>query len=322
MLAAIKFPLLLLAVAGAAVLFPGPGSSGGIFYPEITRSLAVFIIFFLNGLALPTRKIWEGVRNWRVHMFVHLCLFGLGPLLAWLLGRAAGGMLPQETALGLFYLGALPCAISSVVVFSAISGGNTAAAFFNSIVSNLAGVLLLPLLVATQIELDGSRAHVVAGMIGRTALTVFPPLLLGQLLQAPLKFLVERSQAWFGRANHFFILLLAFFSYSQMTADGRWQEFSAASLAGVGLLVLLFLALLCLGVWGGLRLARFTRPDATAAFYCSTLKTLAAGIPLADAIFRGTSVDTGTVLLPLLVYSIVSLSLASVWSKACTVRHW
>jgi len=316
LLASLRFTFLLLAAVGLAMLLPSPGSKGGLLRPELTQGVAVFLIFFFNGLTLKSQTIPAGLVKWRVHVFVQAALFLVGPALAWLIIGMVPGGLPPGLALGIFYLGALPCAISTCVVFSTAAGGDTTTALFNSTLSNLAGVLLVPIWMATQIDLGENSWQAVGQMVQRTALTVFPPLLLGQLLRIPLLRAAQKHSGTFGRINSFFILFLTYLAFSQTVTDGHWERWPMRDFVVLALAVMTLMVALMLLAWGGVRLAGFNRADSISAFFCSSLKTLAAGIPLADAVFRGTGVETGLVILPIMLYSLISLAIGSV-----LVRH-
>jgi len=64
------FTLWLLAAVGLALLFPGLGSKGGFLRPELTTQWGVAVIFFLQGLSLPTRSLAAGYQPKRLHVFV------------------------------------------------------------------------------------------------------------------------------------------------------------------------------------------------------------------------------------------------------------
>jgi sodium/bile acid cotransporter 7 len=320
-LMAMRFAGLLALAIVLAILWPGPGSDGGWLHPDKAKLWAVLLIFFFNGLTLKTSTIGPGLAQWRVHLFVHIALFVVGPALAWVIARAASGWISPDLALGIFYLGALPCAISTAVIYTANAGGNATAALFNSTVANLLGVVLVPLLVASQLEISGDRGEAMMQMIMRTAGMVFPPLFAGQLARIFCRSWVDTRRSWFGKINSSLILFLTYLSFAQSVSDGVWastplQEMAVLALA-VGVFFLCLTAVTALAIrWVG-----FAFPEAVAALMCSILKTLAAGIPLAAAIFRDTQVETGVVLIPLLLYFMLSLAAGSVFVRIMHDHH-
>ena len=60
----------LFAMVGLAWAFPEPGANGGVFMSAATRRLAVFVIFLIQGLNLPTEELHRGLKQWRLHGFV------------------------------------------------------------------------------------------------------------------------------------------------------------------------------------------------------------------------------------------------------------
>ena len=64
------FTLWLLFAVFLAVLFPAYGSKGGLLYPELSTNIGVWLIFFLQGIALPTSELTYGFCPKSLHVFV------------------------------------------------------------------------------------------------------------------------------------------------------------------------------------------------------------------------------------------------------------
>lgn len=309
------FPILLLFMPVLAWLLPGPGAPDGLLRPSLAVPAALFLVFLASGLTLRTETIIAGLANWRVHLFVHVFLFAIGPVLALLLLTIAGGGMEPNLRLGIFYLAALPCTISTAVVYTTAAGGNQMVALFNATVSNVLGVVLVPLLIATQLSIGGLDAGLLAGMIRNTALLVFPPLILGQVLRQFVKPIVERRRGLLAGLSSAMILFITYTAFCRTFQEGLLGGLSFGELARAGLLVTGLMGFLFLLAGAGILLMRFNRADALAAFFCSTLKTLGAGLPLAQAVFKGTEVEVGIVILPLIAYFLPSLVIGAVLAQ-------
>src|SRR3954470_20207132 len=102
---------LLLGMIAATVLawaFPDAGAAGGWMHPELVTKGGVALIFFLHGLVLSFAALRAGALNWRLHLLVQVCTYGLFPLIGLALNAALGGRIAAELSLGLFFLCALP----------------------------------------------------------------------------------------------------------------------------------------------------------------------------------------------------------------------
>ena len=99
-------------------VFPEPGQVG-IPYARVVERLCtaplspmaraalpadagIVLLFFLHGAKLSREAIWEGARNWRLHLATLGVTFGLFPLRG--IGFAAIPVLPREFAAGLLFL--------------------------------------------------------------------------------------------------------------------------------------------------------------------------------------------------------------------------
>lgn len=304
----------LLAAVALGYFCSAAGASGGLLRTEITSGWAVKLIFFINGLALPTDKILPGLSRWRVHVFVQTHLFILTPLLALLLLALAGPRIDATTRIGIFYVAILPCTVSTAIVLAVKAGGNHPAALFNATLSNVAGVFIVPLLTGLALRsgaMQASGDFPYGAMLYKTASAILPPLFLGQIFRPFFRQIIDRLRYWLGEINSLLILFLVYVSFANATVDGAWSRLSGADfLTMVVVCASLSLASM-LTAFAIIRLLRFDPPDAKTAFFCSTLKTLAAGVPMAQIIFSSTGIEEGLVLLPLLLTFFIQILLGS-----------
>ncbi len=301
------FVLGILAAIALAAALPGPSDPAGPFHPELAVTAAVFIIFFINGLMLPTETILGGLAKWRVHLFVHVFLFVVTPILV------LGVLLPTHSLLspslisGFILLGALPCTISTSIIYSVRAGGSLAPAIFNATVANLAGVILTPLLVGFLAPADSGQGIDVTDALRNTAFAVLPPILLGQLVRRPIHEWIARQKSKLNDVNSALILLVIYVAFAGSVREGLWIRLGPSAFAIVAALCLVLFALQIILAAIIVRRQGFAPDDTVTAFVCATQKTLAAGIPLANAIFLGTGLDLGAILLPLLIFYAIQL---------------
>lgn len=310
------FSLWLLAAVLLAVIFPGPGSNGGILFPEITTQLGVWLIFFLQGLGLPTGELAAGYRPKRLHGFVlswnFLWFPGLVGLLTWPLSL----VLERDILLGFWLLAIMPTTISSAVVFATASGGHAPNAVFSTVFSNLLAVFLVPAVAVAYLAAGTELPVSLLPLLRTLALLIFLPLLLGQFVR---RFLPSRSAAVAAKAkpvSNWIILFIVHCAFAGSASSGFLEGLSVGAVFAVigctlGLLLLVSGLVWCSSAW-----LHVAWPSRISGYFCASQKSLAIGLPLATSIFASVPglVDVAAVLIPLMVYHPAQLVLAGVLS--------
>ncbi len=303
-----KFVVGVLAATLLSALLPQGAAEGSWLFPQWTTRIGVFTIFLLQGLILPTEELRRGLTRWKVHGFTQVFIFVLMPFLAWLVSLPFGGILGPELAFGLLFLGIVPCTISTSVVYATKSGGSTVVALFNTSVANVTGILIVPVFFVWWTGASGEGAPL-GEMFGRIVLLLLFPLVLGQMLRPFQRSFIERHSRLPGQITPYIIYYIIYISFSRAVLDRFWEQQPP-----LALVVLIGCTLLLTAVsWGLcaalLRVAPFARGDKIAAFFCSTQKTVAAGVPMAQSLLGDHEWDAGVILLPLLIYSLLQLAL-------------
>jgi solute carrier family 10 (sodium/bile acid cotransporter), member 7 len=299
------FLVALAGVATIAFLAPGLGARGGPLRPETTTRLAVAVIFFLQGLVIAPAALRAGALRWRLHLLVQSFVFAGFPAAVLLLDALGGGRLPADLRLGFLYLAILPTTISTCVVFTAMAGGNTSGALFNSVFANVAGVLLTPLWAALLLSARG-EAPSIGPMLGEIVLLLLVPLAAGQAARPLVRRVREPEAKRLASASSMLILYIVFASFSDSVARGA---FAQTGLPATVMVVVVALGLFTSATGAAYLLGRqlgFDAPDRVAVLFCAPQKTLAAGAPMAQILFSGHP-GIGLVLLPVIVYHAIQL---------------
>ena len=317
----IKSNLFLLGLAGVAILAwlePDAGAQGGVFRSEFTRQAAVCLIFFVQGLALPSEDFQRGLRQMKLHGFVQGWNYLGFPLLALGLLALFDEALRPEIRFGFLYLAILPTTISSSVFFTAAAKGNVAGSVFNASISNLLGVLLTPAAAALLLfsKVEGTAA--LAPMFWRLCRLIVLPAIVGQMLRLFLKTRLSNVRHWFPKITTASIFFIMYCTFCDGVKSAAWERLGWGA---VGESLALAAAMLMLGavlVWRSSGWLQFDRPSRTAAFFCASQKSLATGVPMAHSIFPVESVnglpDVGVIVLPLLCYHPLQLAMAAHWA--------
>ncbi|MEC8190526.1 MAG: bile acid:sodium symporter family protein [Verrucomicrobiota bacterium] len=311
------FTLWLLFAVFLAVLFPAYGSKGGLLYPELSTNIGVWLIFFLQGIALPTSELTSGYSPKRLHAFVLSWNYIIFPIVVGLLLLPLSLVIPNELRLGFWLLAILPTTVSSAVVFSTVSKGNTSNAIFSTVFSNLISVLLVPAVAVAYLSVESGVSLPLSPLFSKLFLLIIAPLILGQLLR---KWLPKTSALIANRTKGFgnwIIVFIVHCAFAQSVSSGFLIQlglFSIFKVISITILILLFVSQL---VWWSSNLFNLSKEQRISAFFCSSQKSLATGLPLTTSILALTPgiVDAASVLIPLMCYHPAQLILAAILSN-------
>ena len=303
----------LVATVALASLLPVRGDAAVV--AGLVTNAGIALLFFLYGARLPREAIVAGMAHWRLHLTVLACTFVLFPLLGFALLPLARPWLTPELVLGVLFLCALPSTVQSSIAFTSIAHGNVAAAVCSASLSNLLGVFLTPLLVSLMMATHGGPASPLEA-IGKIALLLFAPFVLGHSLRPWLAGFVERRRRLLSITDRGTVLLVVYVAFSASVVEGLWQRVPPASLVAVGALAIALLAIVLLATRFAGRMCGFYRADTIALVFCGSKKSLASGVPIAGVLFAGDPM-IGVILLPIMLFHPLQL-------VACAVlaQHW
>jgi sodium/bile acid cotransporter 7 len=314
-----SFLMALVGVIGLAAWRPFYGTDEAPLPLAQIANYGVSLIFFFYGLRLSPAKLREGLGNWRLHLVIQLATFLVFPLLV----LAGYGLFARDSTqllwLGTFYLAALPSTVSSSVVMVSIAGGNLPGAIFNASISSLVGVFLTPLWMGLFLTAQAGSYDLWA-VIGKLALQVVAPVVLGILLHGKLGRFAERNRKPLRLFDQSIILLIVYTSFCESFARKLFAGYRTADLLGLGAAMLgLFL-----GVYGlvhvACRLLQFNRADRITALFCGSKKSLVQGTVMSRVLFPDPNV-VGIVLLPIMLYHALQLLAASIIAQSMARRQ-
>ncbi|MFD2569592.1 bile acid:sodium symporter family protein [Spirosoma soli] len=312
------FILALLAMIGLAKVIPAPGVQEGPFSLSALANYGVSLIFFFYGLRLNFDQLRAGLRNYRLHLVIHLTTFVVFP--AVVLTARSLFITPENELLwlGIFYVAALPSTVSSSVVMVSIAGGNIPAAIFNASISSLIGVFITPLWMS--LLLTGSNGQYdLKGVILKLTLQVIVPVILGLVLNRRLGWFAERHKTALRYFDQFIILLIVYTAFCESFTLNLFRDYSAGDLVGLagmmlGLFFLIFGFVTLLS-----RIMHFNREDRITALFCGSKKSLVQGSVMANVLFPGSV--AGIALLPIMMYHALQLIVASILAQAMAHRQ-
>jgi len=292
------FLALLIAMVFLASLLPAHGVVA--VWVEYCADFGIALLFFLHGARLSREAIVQSIGNWRLHALVFASTYVLFPLAGLAVVMLARDWIDPLLLVGLLFLTLLPSTVQSSIAFTAVAGGNVAAAVTSASLSNLIGIVLTPLLVALFMKAGGGGGLSGWESIRSILLQLLVPFVSGHLLRPLIGSWVARHKAILQPVDRGSILLVVYSAFSAAVVNGIW---SRVGLLDLGELVVLSGSILAFIMAANVVLARFAklpREDRIVLLFCGSKKSLVSGVPMAGALFAPAQV--GLVVLPLMIF--------------------
>lgn len=315
LLALDRFTILLVLMVLLATLLPISGQFA--FYFNILTTVAIAILFFLHGAKLSREAVIEGMLHWRMHALVFIFTFLIFPLIGLLSRPVLEPVLGQQLYWGFLFMCFLPSTVQSSIAFTSMARGNVAGAVCSASFSNIIGMFITPILVSYFILGQSQHDFDPTKSIVQITLLLLVPFILGQLLRPFIFPQMRKFPSVVKVFDQGSILMVVYGAFSSAVVAGLWQQVSGITLiyltlACSVLLTIVMLLALYLPKWLG-----FNQADQITIFFCSSKKTLASGVPMAQILFIGQPL--GMIVLPIMIFHQIQLMVCGVianqWSK-------
>jgi sodium/bile acid cotransporter 7 len=196
--------------------------------------------------------------------------------------------------------------------------GNVAGAVAAAAFSNLAGVVVTPLLAG--LILDAQGASISLNGVGRLFALLFLPFMLGHAARPLILPWIERWPKLTTIVDKGTILLAVYGAFSAAVVERIWQRVPPAQIGILVGLCLLLLGLVLAVAYAIGRIGGFDRGSRAAILFCGSVKSLASGAPMARVLFPGAA--TAIVLVPVMLYHSLQLIVcASIAGAVKRRRH-
>jgi solute carrier family 10 (sodium/bile acid cotransporter), member 7 len=308
-----RFILMLLGVITLASFLPARGSM--LSTVSTVSNIAIFSLFFFHGLRLSREAVWAGIRHWRLQLAIVAFTYAALPLVGLSLSLLMPALLSSGLWIGVLFLCALPSTVQAAISSSSMAGGNVAASVVAAALSNIAGVVLTPLIVAGIASVSG--AGVGLGSIGKIAGLLLLPFILGQIAHGWFGGWAEQHKLWIGRMDRLTIILAVYVAFSAAVVDGLWQRLTLQEFGPLLLIICGLLAFAFISTWWLGGVLGFAREDRITLLYSGSHKTLATGAPMARILFPGA--EAGLIIIPVMLYHQLQL-IISAWLAARLTR--
>jgi len=310
-----QFTLMLIATVLAASLLPISGQPAHWF--AIATNIAIGLLFFLHGARLSRSVAMAGLLHWRLHLTILAMTFGVFPLLGLAIGLIPADILSPQLYAGILYLCILPSTVQSSIAFTSMAGGNVSAAVVAASASSILGMFITPLLVGLMMQVDGNAGFSLDA-IEKIVLQLLVPFIAGQLLEPWIGKWVRARKKLLTPIDRGSILMVVYLAFSEAVIEGLWHSFSLRDLGVVVAINIVLLAIaLSISMFGS-RALGFVKEDEIAITFCGSKKSLASGVPMANAIFAGQNI--GAIVLPLMLFHQIQLMACAVIAQRYAAR--
>ncbi len=294
MIKQIFLPVGLLAAMIAALLLP----AGGLFISDNSGpKIIVFIIFLVSGYQTSSKGL---TLDKKLFVLLFICSFIsllLAPLLGVLVSKILNLSLPL--AIGLIIISTAPPTISSGVVITEVSRGNTVLALFLTIAINIIGIFTVPFVLDISLRATGSIDIDQIALLLKMLYFVLFPFIIGKTIRT-VSAKKQVSPLW-SYINSSCVILMVYSSassshetFSNLTATDYLMIFTAVALVHILLLAINYLT--------GKRL-KLNSADNKAMLFVSSQKTLA----IALAVLANINFETGGAIVVCLAFHFFQL---------------
>ncbi|MDN5513550.1 bile acid:sodium symporter family protein [Acinetobacter sp.] len=315
LLALDRFTILLVVMVILASIVPVSGLAADAF--GIITTLAIAILFFLHGAKLSREAVVQGMLHWKFHVVVFAFTFALFPVLGLLAQPVLLPLLGKELYWGFLFMCFLPSTVQSSIAFTSVAKGNVASAVCSASFSNIVGMFITPVLVSVFILGQSQHGFNPTSSIIQITLLLLLPFILGQMLRPYVYPLMLKKPGIVKAFDQGTILMVVYAAFSGAVVAGLWQAVSWQTLLVLTVACSIFLTIIMLLALYIPKWLGFNRADQVAMFFCSSKKTLASGVPMAQILFIGQPL--GMIVLPIMIFHQIQLMvcgvIANYWSK-------
>lgn len=299
------FVRLLIATIVLASFLPVYGNGAKI--ASVISQIGIFSLFFLNGIRLPRQEVLEGAKNWRLQSSIYMWVFGVMPIIGYILSKMVGSHIPEILAIGILFLGVLPSTVQSATAYNSLAGGNVTASVIASALLNLTGVVVTPILFAGMANASG--VVISAESFYRICLILLLPFFLGQMMQKWLGSWLDDHRKLVTYMDRGAIAIAVYVAFSGAVVAGIWSLISPHEFIILFAILFLFLGIAFGGSWLMSGIMGFAMNDRKAITFAGAHKSLAIGAPLAAILFPPET--AGIILLPILIYHLAQLIISA-----------
>lgn len=303
-----RFTILLFVMVLLASIAPVSGELANYFNHLTT--IAIAILFFLHGVKISRQAMLEGLMHWKLHSLIFSFTFIAFPIIGLCAKPIILPLLGQELYWGFLFLCFLPSTVQSSIAFTSMAKGNVAGAVCSASFSNMLGMLITPILVGLFVTQQSQHEFNATESILKIVSLLLLPFILGQIVQkwvAPLLKTYPKLIKGFDQGS---ILMVVYGAFSSAVVSGLWQQVNGLMLVWIVVLSCILLAIIMFASLYIAKILGFNLADQKTIFFCSSKKTLASGVPMAQILFAGQPL--GMLILPIMIFHQIQLMVCGI----------
>lgn len=283
-----------------AYFFPQIGKTNGMLPMKTITEVGITLVFFFYGLKLSIYEFKDGMRNWRLHIWVHISTFIIFPVIILLAYPFIKTESQKLLWLGMLFLAALPSTVSSAVVMVSIAKGNVPAAILNASLSGLIGIIVTPLWISFFMQ-TGNNSYSLPGIFFQLIIKVIVPVIAGMLLYRFWGKWARLHRKILMSFDKIVVLLIVFHSFCNSFSQNIFKIISIKQLIVLFAIVILLFIIVYNIMALVARLKNFNRADTIALLFCGSKKSLMHGSVFSKVLFAN-SPYIGIFLIPIMLY--------------------
>ncbi|KAJ4793686.1 Sodium/bile acid cotransporter 7 [Rhynchospora pubera] len=236
-------PLALMGGIIFGLLNPTPGCLA---HKYSFSKFSTFGIFFISGLVLRTKELSAAMEAWPAGVFGLSSILLLTPLFSKLIMQIQ--LVPPEFVTGVAIFSCMPTTLSSGVTLTQLVGGNSALALGMTVVSNLLGIIVVPLSLSRYIGAGAGVSLPTKELFKSLISTLLVPLVLGKILRETSSVVaefVDKNRKSFSVISALLLSLVPWMQVSRsrsLLLSVKAEAFALAAFIGVVLHVTLLAA--------------------------------------------------------------------------------
>jgi solute carrier family 10 (sodium/bile acid cotransporter), member 7 len=247
-------------------------------------NINVFLIFFLSGLKLKTNDIKKAVGEWKGALYGSLMILIITPLLGILMIEIPFTVRELSYGLGVFC--SVPTTLSSGVILTGQANGNVALGLLLTVVTNLLGIVTMPLMLLLTFLNVGKNTSVqidVGILLYKLCLYIALPLFLGKLIQSysnKTRVFVTKHKIGMKLLSSFLLVMVPWMKVSTSVEKMNAVDFgSIVACFGIGTAIhLIYLGINLLGT----KFLKLKIPERKAVVILASQKTLPVSVTIID----------------------------------------
>ena len=145
------------------------------------NTIAIAIIFFLQGLKLETKEAKDALISWRASLYGLIFILIFSPLLSLLILMIE--IQPKDLIIGIALFLTMPATISTGVIFTREAHGNSSLALLLCVGSTLIGMFILPFTIANLALKDAEIEFDTWDFLLNLLLSVLLPMTIGKIMR-------------------------------------------------------------------------------------------------------------------------------------------